>query len=250
MGIKIGYGIFITCLIVLSVYALYYRELSNEQTFLVLYVILIPFSYVLLFTFYLIVIRHFVQLKSITYRKPMEKLLIAISRKKKPVDDLFWFFAAGGLINFLITFVLGISPIKGLVSSIPIIGEILAVGLENVGTIFDPGQITNSNYPTYLLPFSSIGFIILFILRLHYHKVENYKHVGAQIILVFIYSAVVLLSLHAYATYSNVNTEVMQAVQNHVELERLFGSVIIVTVLGSSSSIAICLFDRFLIQRL
>lgn len=176
MGIKIGYGIFVACLSTVVVYASYYKELTTGQIWTVLFFMLIPFSYILLFVFYLIVIRHFDSLKSATYRKPMEKLLYAISRKERLRDDPVWFFIAGGLINFLLTFVLGISPVRGLVSSIPIIGDILAVGLENVNTIFDPEKITSINYPIYLLPFSSIGFIILFILRLHYHKVEKNKH--------------------------------------------------------------------------
>lgn len=64
------------------------------------------------------------------------------------------------------------------------------------------------------------------------------------------YAAAVLLSLNAYTTYSNADSNVVKPIQSIEQLSRLFGSVIIVTGLGSVSAATICFIDRFLIREL
>ena len=174
--------------------------------------------------------------------------MYTLSRKQSFRVDVAWFYVLGVLVNSLITFFFGLAPAKSLAGTIPIIGQILGLSLENVGIVFDPSQINSANYPSILLPFSVIGFVLVYILRLQFHRVSENKQYGSQALLILIYSTISLIVIAGYAVYSDTESIPHISVD---KFSKLLGSVMLVSfVFGPASSLTIVFIDRFIIRKI
>lgn len=248
MNNKINYIFFGIGIFVIVIYTNFYRLIPDEFVYVGIFGSIALSSYVVIFAFYLVTVRHYEFFKSLTYRDPLVKIMFTVSRKKSFRADVAWFYVLGVLVNSLITFFLGIAPAKSLVGTVPLIGQILGLSLENVGIVFDPSQINLTNYPSIFLPFSSIGFVIVYVLRLHFHRVSKNKQHGSQALLILIYSTISLIAITGYAVYSDVDAI------SHIsigEFRELLGSVMLISfVFGSASSLTIIFIDRFIIQKI
>jgi len=247
---KINFGVWIFCLIILIIYASNFKDVPVEWIYPSLIPMIIVLTYVVSYVFQQTTVKYFEFGKNLTYSYPMKKILVPIHGLKSFTEDLIWFFILGALLNFLITFFLGLAPVKTLVASIPLVGEVLAVALENVGILFNPAEINLDNYPFAYLPFSSIGFVLLYIMRMQFHRVTKNKHRGGQVLLVLMYSTTILLSINAYVVLANVDQELV----SHEDVEdfsRLFGSVILVSLFfGGASAFCIILVDHYMLRQI
>jgi len=250
MNNKISFGIWIFCLIILFIYASNFKDVPSEWVYPSLVPMIGILTYAVAYIFQQTTVKYYKFCKNITYSYPLKKILVPVHGMKSFWDDIVWFFILGAMINFLITFFLGIAPVKTLVASIPLVGQVLSVALENVGILFNPEQINSDNYPFSYLPFSSIGFVLLYIIRMQFHRVTKNKHRGAQFLLVLMYATTILLSINAYVVLANIDPNLI----SHDSIEKfweLFGSAILVSLIfGGSSAFSIILFDHYLLKQI
>jgi len=247
---KINFGVWVICLIFLVIYASNFKDVPVEWIYPSLFPMIAVLTYAVAYVFQQTTVKYYEFCKNLTYSYPIKKILIPVHGIKSFWNDFFWFFILGTILNFLITFFLGIAPVKTLVASIPIIGQVLSVALENVGILFNPEQINLDNYPFAYLPFSSAGFILLYIVRMQFHRVTKNKHRGSQVLLVFMYATTIILSINAYVVLTNVDPQIVSH-ENVENFRQLFGSAILVSLFfGSSSALCIATIDHYLLKQI
>ncbi len=122
MNDKISYIPFGVGIIILVLYAIYYRQIHDDLLYVGVFGLIALSTYVTIFTLYLIMIKHFELIKSQIYVESLFKIVCGVCRKESFRADFAWFYILGVLVNSLIIFFLGITPAKDLAQTILIIG--------------------------------------------------------------------------------------------------------------------------------